>query len=157
MKKVSALFVALVFLWSCSTDSDDADEVMEEATIVGSWQVASFRVVTGFDLNSDGTSSDDIIDELPCFTSTITFTEMGTYMATTSDLDFMFVSLTEVTADCNGMVEDNGTYVFDGTTLTIDSQTEGETSGMATLDGDTLTLEQNDPDLGPVTLVLERQ
>lgn len=156
MKKLLLLAFTLVFVWSCSTDSDDGDTNLE-ATLVGTWDMISLTTTTGFDLNDDGTTSADVFNELPCFTSVIVFSADGGYNATSTEIEIVGTSLSDLRADCGPTTIDTGSYVFSGTTLTLDSDTEEATDITATLDGDILTIEENDDDLGPVTAILRRR
>ena len=152
-----ALLLLMGFFLSCSTDSEDSETPLD-MSLVGTWDLTSLTTTAGLDLNGDGTSSTNVLDELPCFTTEIIFSSDQTYRATTSDIEFTGTSLNDIMADCNGSTIETGTYEFTGNTLVLDSDVEdGTTTADVTLDDNMLTVSQDDSDLGPVILVLQRR
>ncbi|NKI30665.1 lipocalin family protein [Croceivirga thetidis] len=154
MKKIGCLICLSLLFFACSTDGDENENTV--SGIVGSWTAISLNGAVGFDLNGDGTSSNNVLEELPCFESSINFNEDGTYSATTSDIAFSGTGLTDIMADCDGTTDENGIYSFSGTSLTIDPDDDEPSTVDVVLVGDTLTINEVDDEFGPVTLVLQR-
>ncbi|WP_185783289.1 DUF5004 domain-containing protein [Croceivirga lutea] len=158
MKNFWILPLLMLLVGACSSSSDDeGEEIDNEPNLVGTWDATSLQTTTAFDLNGDGNSSSDVFEELPCFTSSITFEADGSYTATSSDIVFTGSSLSDIVADCDGMLTENGTYVFVNNSLTLDSEEDEPSTADVVLEGDMLTVSQVDPDFGPVTLVLEKR
>lgn len=75
MKKIfSLLMIALVFV-GCSSDDDGDDNV----ALQGDWKLTAFRSEQAYDLNNDGTMSNDIMAETNCYQNEkVTFNSNGT-------------------------------------------------------------------------------
>ena len=153
MKKIFSILILSIIAIACSTDADNND--LDDG-IVGTWTAVSLSGATSVDLNGDGTASSNILEELPCFESSIVFAADGNYSATTSDIAFTGTNLFDIMADCDGTTIETGTYTFNGNSLSIDPVDDEPSTVNTTLEGDTLTIQEIDEDLGPVTLVLQR-
>jgi hypothetical protein len=151
--KFLMLCLTTLFIFSCSSDDEGGSE---SASIVGTWNITSFQTSQSYDLNEDGESSNDLVKELDCFTSMVTFTEAGTFSSTTSNIEFMAQGENDFTIDCDGTTTFSGTYEVDGNTLTTTDE-DGTESGAVTITKDKLTTVVQDDDLGQVTLIFERQ
>ncbi|NAS32149.1 hypothetical protein GTQ40_14275 [Flavobacteriaceae bacterium R38] len=167
--KTRLLFVLIAvsaFVFSCTFD-DSEDVLSEETTassLIGTWDLTSFRYSEAVDANFDGDASEEFLEELPCFNIILIFNEDGTFNSTAIDIE-LIVDIGGATLDClETTTLTAGTWSLDGTTLITISD------GMITetpldLDGDTLTLMggvfgvgevEVDEDI-TVTLVFDRQ
>lgn len=151
--KLSMLGLLGVFILSCSSDDGNGSE---NASIVGTWNITSFQTSQSYDLNDDGESSNDLVEELDCFTSVISFTDDGTFTFMSSDIDFTAQGENDFTIECNGSSTLSGTYALDGNTLTTTDE-EGTEEVSVTVTKDRLTAVIQDEDLGEATLIFERQ
>ena len=91
MKKIFLnLFIlsGLLLATACSSDSDDNDN---NAELEGTWRLTAWNVGESYDLNNDGTSSSNLLDEIDCYNNeTISFANgVATYMST-SYAEFYF-------------------------------------------------------------------
>jgi len=148
MKKIAFLFVIMLAFTSCN--DDDVDFSMEEeetALLEGRWNLTAFRTENEYDLNEDGTASNDLIAETGCYMedflqfiniSTIVFTsrsfaniELDIVTGTTDEYEY--------TITCESQTElTNATFTADGDTLEI--LVEGQTPVEGTINGTTLTI-----------------
>lgn len=90
MKKVfSLLMIALVFV-GCSSDDDNGDNGV---ALQGDWKLTSFRSQQAYDLDNDGTISNDIMAETNCYQNEkITFNSNGTgadFSTSYADIDLV--------------------------------------------------------------------
>ncbi|MGB5780354.1 MAG: hypothetical protein WBM42_00625, partial [Eudoraea sp.] len=68
MKKIKVLIPIIVFLFifqACSSD-DNAPVVDNNDAVVGTWDLAELNINPPQDINGDGSSSSNILTELPC-------------------------------------------------------------------------------------------
>lgn len=145
------LLLASALIISCSSDDGESDG----SSIVGTWDAIEFNMGEAVDLNDDGTASDNLLDELDCFASTVTFTADGGYSTATTGIYFE-ASESSFFITCDGVETTSGTYTLDGNTLvTIDE--DGEVESTVTVTKDRLVVTGEDEDFGQVTLVFERR
>jgi len=165
MKTKLFLIAIAIALFSCTFD-DSEDVISQETTassLIGTWDLTSFRFSEPVDINADGDASEEFLDELPCFNSVLIFNEDGTFSAMATDIEFT-VGMDGTTLDClESTTSTTGTWSLDG--LTLVTVSDGDTTETPlNLDGDILTL------MGPlgtgdaeveegvaVTLVFDRQ
>lgn len=113
MKKNVLLSLTLVFvmtLISCNKDDDNNSN----STIVGKWRTVKFEYYTDGVLEETETT----VEENSSCPDYIEFKDNGTYVVIDND------------ENCNSRVYENGTYVFDGTTI---STTSGGTTDFSTV------------------------
>ncbi|GAA3598467.1 hypothetical protein Q4Q39_19855 [Flavivirga amylovorans] len=68
MNKLLFILCFALFITSCSSE-DDGD-----MSVVGTWKLTAWDVVGGFDINNDGTTNTNILDEIECENNeTLTF------------------------------------------------------------------------------------
>ncbi|SFB87487.1 Lipocalin-like domain-containing protein [Flagellimonas taeanensis] len=151
IKRFYILLLASALIISCSSDDGESDG----SSIVGTWDAIEFNMGEAVDLNEDGTASDNLLDELDCFASTVTFTAEGGYSTATTGIYFE-ASESDFFITCDGVETTSGTYTLDGNTLvTIDE--DGEVESTVTVTKDRLVVTGEDDDFGQVTLVFERR
>ena len=113
MKKNLLLALSIVFvttLIGCSNDEDNNSS----PTIVGKWRAVKFEHYTDGVLDETET----IVEENSSCPDYIEFKDNGTYVVILND------------ANCNSTADENGTYVYNGTTL---SQTSGGSTDISTV------------------------
>ena len=143
-KNLFTLLFAAVLISSCSSD-DGGGSV--DASIVGAWDIVELNFGESVDWDGDGTSSDNLLDEIECFAGAVTFTAEGEYSSATTEINFEATE-TEFTYTCGGPVTASGTYSVDGNTLTAtDAEDGGTGESTYSISGDTLTV------VGPVQIV----
>ena len=159
MKNLVCSTLFSILLLACSSDdsTDSTEQIMQEdnVSLVGTWDVIEFQLEP-LDLNGDGTASESLFDELPCFTSEITFTEEGSYAAKTADFVFEGTS-DDFTIDCDGTSTEVGVYVWENEIMTRDEGTDDELSVSAIISGNELTISGQDENFGEVLIVYEKR
>ena len=60
------LLLGLLFM-NCSSDNSNMDNISEEFSVVGSWELTSYTFENSYDFNKDGVASNDFISETACF------------------------------------------------------------------------------------------
>jgi len=123
MKKLLTLILVAAIFVSCSSDDDNGRVAVE-----GTWKMTSFKTQNAYDLNGNGTISNDIMGQTNCFQNeTIVFNSnyTGSVMSRSrlnTDLELVAGSTTEYeyTTEC---VSENNTTAFvwskSGDTLTV--------------------------------------
>ncbi|NHF58402.1 hypothetical protein FK220_003565 [Flavobacteriaceae bacterium TP-CH-4] len=152
MKYLFTLLLSVSLLVSCSSDEDETGT----PSIVGEWDATSFTTSLSFDLNGDGQSSNDIIQELDCYTSTLTFNEDGTFTSFTSDITLEPVGDGTFLGDCEVAPTVSGTYTLSNaalTTVTGDQTIESQVQ----IGNTEMILRGQDQDFGSLTIIYERQ
>lgn len=137
-----------LFFFSCSSD----DEVTEEVSIVGTWTATSFITSTSFDLNGDGQESNDIIQELDCYMSVLTFRADETFSSSTSDI----ILEEDGTGSCDLIGSSaSGTYMYENGNLS--TITNGQTiNSIVDLSSSALVLRSQDQNLGTLIISYSR-
>ena len=92
MKKIVFTLLIASMLFSCKKDDDGNTEI----SLDGTWRLTAFTTENAYDLNEDGTSSNDVIAETGCYQNeTLVFNSDNTGTATTRS--FADISLELVT------------------------------------------------------------
>ena len=125
MKNFKYLFVFLMCsLGSTGCSSDDGEGAMVDNTaVLGTYSLTEVNISIPQDPNEDGTSSTNMVEELPCLTGTLTINADGTY-----DMDLMNITISTVTGDfyavrCASEMTTNytGRFSFQNNQLTLDN------------------------------------
>ncbi len=101
MKSKLLLVFIVVFSYACTFD-DSEDVIAEEtnaASIIGSWDLTSFRFSEAIDFNLDEEASEELLDEIPCFNIVLSFDENGTFNSEALDIEFN-VDMTGTSFEC---------------------------------------------------------
>ena len=141
MKSKLLLIVIVICSYACTFD-DSEDIIAEEtnaASIIGTWDLTSFRFSEAVDFNLDEEASEEFLDEIPCFNTILIFDENGTFNSEAVDIEFT-VDMTGTSFDC---LETNtittGTWTIEaGNLITVTDA--GTTETMITIDDDILQL-----------------
>lgn len=135
VQKWSTFFIILMVLFSCSSDDGGTPVVPESFLAIGAWDLTAVNINLAQDVNEDGTSSTNLVDELPCLSGLLTINSNNTWTARITD-----VSVTPVTGelyiiDCGNTLSFSGNWSNTGNTLSLNSSDFQD----FTLSGDTLT------------------
>ena len=153
-KIVLPLLALVCLIFSCSSDDNGGNEPQTNDA-VGTWRLTELNINPPQDINMDGNSTGNILDELSCAIGTINISDDGTW-----DSDIENLSITLVTGDlfiinCAGSVTRNsGTWILQGSQLTL---FRGFTSLLFTLQDDTIILSSNEDLPGFRSEVYQRQ
>lgn len=119
MKKYTySLFTCLVLLFiSCS--SDDAITIDDSALVIGTYNLTEINVNIAQDVDEDGTSSNNMLDELDCLSGALEIKADGTW-----SLDLVRLDITSVTGDfyairCGRTNNFTGKWTFQSSVLDL--------------------------------------
>jgi len=150
----SALFI------SCSSDDDNVSNP-DMVSLEGTWMLTSASGALPVDLNMDGMSSTNLLDELSCFEDMIVVNEDNTYNQTVTEIDVIVDTsdiIPVVTADCTGTIlAETGMWDLDGDQLTFTPTGMDPKVVTVVLTATTLSFTDSVEDLGEVALVFTRQ
>lgn len=127
MKKLLSLVAIALAFASCESDDDNNNE-SSSASIVGTFVLTNFDSPINDDYNNDGTTSSNLLDEVPCFENTISFSENGNYTSSATTL-VIEIDDNSTTAGCEGPFIETGTYNLEGDTLSITQETTTDPDG----------------------------
>lgn len=85
MKKCFLLF-CFVCLLSCSDDDGGSETNPNFDLVVGSWNLSELTINPEQDINEDGTSTENILEELPCISARITLSPDNTWSYNGNDV-----------------------------------------------------------------------
>ena len=94
MKKIKVLipFIAcLVVLQACSSDDNAPVEENNDA-VVGTWNLAELNINPPQDIDEDGTTTTNILTELPCATGTLIINSDGSWSSSVVNLDITAIT-----------------------------------------------------------------
>jgi hypothetical protein len=156
LEKILAGIFAVLLLICCSSDKDEADIRLSQEqlnAIVGTWNLVEYQVSPPQDVNSDGTTSDNLIEELPCVAATLVLTEEFRF-----SMNSVQVNVTQITGGAFG-ISCGPTSSAMGPWLFLNNQillSEGS-DGTFQLSGTTLTRTVGDDLPGVQKLVYQKQ
>lgn len=120
MKKYTySLFTCLVLLFiSCSSD-DDAITIDDSALVIGTYNLTEINVNIAQDVDEDGTSSNNMLDELDCLSGALEIKADGTW-----SIDLVRLDITSVTGDfyairCGRTNNFTGKWTFQSSVLDL--------------------------------------
>lgn len=156
---------AVLLLASCG--SDDNANTNNEESIAGSYILTELNTSQAIDLNDDGVSSTNILDEVTCLDSAVVFSANGTYTSNTDEVEIFTTVDSDgnefTTVECFGPFEEVGTFSIEGNVITITpSEDDGDFTdlgvgtGSFTFEGEILTI-TNISAFGQVDAVYQRQ
>src|SRR5690606_23234343 len=136
IKTLFSLLLTL-FMVSCS-DDDNASN----ASIEGIWELRSLSVESAFDFNDDGTSSTDLIDEVPCYDDDyLEFNADGSVQIvnafTQISIDVISDTEYEYVYQCLTGLNIGSIWTQDGNSVTVEN---GSNDLVGTIDGNELTV-----------------
>ncbi len=141
---LSVLAVSVMAFSSCSSDDDNITS--PTGSLEGTWKLTAWNTSTAYDINNDGTASQNLLQELNCYNNeTILFNANNIGVATSTSYAEIEVEITAGTTDeytfISECIDENETFPFtyslSGNNLTIDAG-DGEVV-VATLTGNTFS------------------
>lgn len=153
-KIVFTLFFCATFLLSCSDDDNGGSEP-DNSAAVGTWTLIALNINPPQDINMDGNTTNNILDELACATGTIIINEDGTWSSTIENLSITTITGGLFIINCAGnSTQSSGNWLLQGSQLTL---FRGFSNVLFTLQDDTLTNNSNEDLPGFVSEVYQRQ
>ncbi|GMN07401.1 hypothetical protein MTsPCn5_27900 [Croceitalea sp. MTPC5] len=103
------LFV--LFMVSCSDDDGDGGGESTGVEFAGSWQITAITVSSAIDINNDGVTSTNLLDEADCLMGTLQLNSDFTFTASTVTIEL----LTAITGNlyaltCSDLQNTNGNW-----------------------------------------------
>ncbi len=140
LKPTLVLIVLTLFLASCSSD-DGPSQIDESAKVIGTYTLSAVNVSPAQDINDDGTTSTNLLDETTCITGTLTINA-----DTSWNLNVIRINVTSITGglffiDCGDADTSKGTWTFSNNQLNLNGSFEPT---IYSLSGDTLTRQIGD-------------
>lgn len=137
MKKILTVAVLALVMISCGSDDDNASQA--DASIIGTFVLTNFNSPFNDDYNNDGTTSTNLLVEVPCFMNTVTFNDNGSYASTATSLILNLDNDGNTSADCEGPFDETGTYTLNEDVVTITQETTTDPDGDVALSWDSGT------------------
>jgi YD repeat-containing protein len=85
MKKLLILFLSLAML-SCSDDDGGPAPNPNFDLVIGTWNLSELTISPAQDINDDGTTTTNILDELPCISARISLGSDNTWSYSGNDV-----------------------------------------------------------------------
>jgi hypothetical protein len=102
-------FVFIVLLISCSSDDTTSQSVANQA-IVGNWSRTAINISAAQDVNDDGDSSTNLVDEMNCLTATLSFTDDFKWSFQGNEVNVNFITGTTYYFSCQNTISKFGTW-----------------------------------------------
>ncbi|HKL91286.1 MAG TPA: DUF5004 domain-containing protein [Allomuricauda sp.] len=113
-KLLTFLILPCFMMISCSEDGDDGESGFSSAELVGTWNVVEVNLSANVDIDGDGTSSANLLDELDCVSGTLVLNADTTYQYEQSNFTITAITNNQYFADCNGTNLATGAWASDG-------------------------------------------
>lgn len=143
-------------LFSCSSDKDEENiQISQEQlnAIVGTWTLVEYNVSEPQDVDRDGTSSENLADELDCLSGSISFTSEFLWSRTAVQVNIIPVTEGTLGISCGQTNNDSGEWLFLNNQILLEEGAEGTFQ----LNGTTLTRTLGDDLPGVRELVYQKQ
>lgn len=154
MKFLKSLFsISLVIIiFSCSSDDGETIPV-NNTLVVGTWNLTQVNISLPQDPNEDGTSSTNMVDELPCLTGVLTINANNTWNLNLTDLNITPVTGDFYAVQCASSFSYSGNYIFQNNQLNLN---DVNFTNLA-LNGTVLTETRGESLPGVLSYVYEKQ
>ncbi len=157
MKKINgvlALICATFIVFSCSSD-DNGGPIDDDSAAIGTWRLTELNINPPQDINMDGNTTSNILEELPCATGTIIIDEDGSWSSTIENLSITTITGGLFIISCSGtQTQSSGSWLLQGNQLTL---FRDFSSVIFTLDSDMLTNNSNEDLPGFQSEVYQKQ
>jgi len=150
--KIFGIVFLLLVIISCSDDDGDTESPSE---FVGTWDLTEVNVSSSLDLDGDGTSSTNILDETDCITGTFIFNEDSTYQYQQSSFRITLITNGSHYVSCYGDNLATGVWTSNGSEVAF--QANSLLTGTLQLDGNRIIKRENQELPGVITYVYERR
>jgi len=90
--KVSIPLIVFIFIFQACSSDDNAPVVDNNDAVVGTWDLAELNINPPQDINGDGSSTSNILTELPCATGTLEINSDGTWSSTVVNLEITTIT-----------------------------------------------------------------
>lgn len=139
MKKSALIFTGLfliLLMASCGSD-DGGGTVSAEVQVIGIWDLSEVNVSSSQDIDMDGTSSTNLMDEVDCISGTILIDGDNVWTFEQTDISITTITGGQYFAQCSdNTLMGTGAWVASGNQITFQGSS---TLGTLSLSGDRLT------------------
>ena len=123
LKSALFLFTSTLLLVSCSND-DGPSTTDDSAKVIGTYNLSAVNVSPAQDVNDDGTTSTNLLDEMTCITGTLVVNA-----DTSWSLNVIRINVTSITGglfflDCGDADSSSGTWTFTNNQLSLNGSIE---------------------------------
>ncbi|NDV42928.1 hypothetical protein [Flagellimonas sediminis] len=115
MKNLKSIFlfvVSLLVFIACS--DDDGGSTTTEVDIYGTYDLQEVNVSTAVDVDGDGSSSTNLMDEADCISGTLIIRENMTWQFEQTNFTVTSITNNQVYVDCSGSSLGTGAWASDG-------------------------------------------
>ena len=117
IKTVTLLISTLLFMVSCSEDGDDGPSGFSDADLVGEWVLIEVNLSSEIDVDGDGQTSSNLMDEIDCISGSFVFHEDVTYNYEQTSFRVIELPENEFGAECYGTNLATGAWVRRGSEI----------------------------------------
>ncbi|WP_228237265.1 hypothetical protein [Allomuricauda sp. M10] len=111
--KTSFLFaLSIAFLLSCS--DDDGGSTSADADLIGTYDLQEVNLSGAVDVDGDGSSSTNLMDEADCISGTLIIRDNMTWQFEQTNFTVTNITNNQVHVDCSGSSLGTGAWASDG-------------------------------------------
>jgi len=111
------LMFTLVLMMSCSEDGDDGQSGFPNAELVGTWVLVEVNLSSEVDVDGDGQTSTNLMEEEDCVSGSIVFNADTTYQFEQSSFTINSITNKRYYVDCTGTNLATGAWASDGSNV----------------------------------------
>jgi len=112
--KLFALYFSMLILMISCSDDDGNDGGFSTASLVGTWDLVAVNVSSAVDVNGDGSSSKNLLDEEDCISGSIVLKDDTTYQFELSNFSLTPITNNQYVVQCSGVSQATGAWASDG-------------------------------------------
>ncbi len=120
MKNNTFLLLCLISLFGCNLDDGVDGIAPPNFAVVGLWDLSEVVMNPPQDLNEDGISSTNLLDELDCLVGALLIDGDLQWSLEQTDLSITTITGGQFDIRCNGTVTESGTWFSDETKVTFE-------------------------------------
>ena len=115
-----SMYLLLVFMVSCS---DDDGDTTADVNLAGTWDLTEVNVSSAVDVDGDGSSSTNLLDEADCISGTLTIREDMTWSFQQSQFTVTTITNNQYAVQCSGTVQGTGAWANNSTQVQFQGST----------------------------------
>ena len=115
-KKIALFSALMALVLSCSKD-DGGGSATINFEVIGVWDLTEVNISSAQDVNMDGTSSTNLVDEVDCISGTLLIDADLTWTFEQTGLFITPITNGEYNAQCSGTITASGTWLADATEI----------------------------------------
>ncbi|MCR9228615.1 MAG: DUF5004 domain-containing protein [Flavobacteriaceae bacterium] len=113
-KILTLLISTFILMVSCSEDGDDGQSGFTSTELVGTWVLVEVNLSDQVDIDGDGQSSNNLLDETECVSGSIIFNGDTTYQFEQASFTITSITNNLYHVDCYGTDLATGAWASDG-------------------------------------------